>query len=166
MLRSSPSTARRSLAGRTLGGITVPPVQPSLDVLCIGNAVVDVLVHADDSFLDRHQLIKGSMGLVDWDASERLYGDLGPGIEVSGGSAANTAAGVASLGGTAGFIGKVRDDQLGEVFAHDLRAAGVHFATAPATSGASTARSLIAVTPDAERTMSTYLGIAAEVQAD
>src|SRR4051794_40638630 len=106
------------------------------------------------------------MGLVDWEASERLYGDLGPAVEVSGGSAANTAAGVASLGGAAGFIGKVRDDQLGEVFAHDLRSAGVHFATAPATGGASTARSLIAVTPDAERTMSTYLGVAAEVQAD
>ena len=139
---------------------------PALDVLAIGNAIVDVLVHADDDFLDRHQLTKGAMGLVDWERSEALYGDMGPGIEVSGGSAANTAAGVASLGGAAGFIGKVRDDQLGEVFTHDLRSAGVHFTTASGTDGASTARSLIVVTPDAQRTMSTYLGIAAEVQAD
>ena len=138
----------------------------SLDVLALGNAIVDVLVHAGDEFLDRHGLAKGSMALVEWEESEKLYGDMGPGVEMSGGSAANTAVGVASFGGAAGFIGKVRDDQLGEVFTHDIRAAGVRYETTPARGGASTARSLIVVTPDAQRTMNTYLGVAAEVTVD
>ena len=130
----------------------------TLDVVGIGNAIVDVLVHADDAFLAVHDIVKGSMTLVDAERAEFLYRDMGPGIEVSGGSAANTLAGLAALGGRAAFIGKVRDDQLGAVFAHDVRAAGVRFDTAAASGGVPTARCLIVVTPDGQRTMSTYLG--------
>ncbi|HVR39442.1 MAG TPA: adenosine kinase [Thermoanaerobaculia bacterium] len=129
-----------------------------LDVLCIGNAIVDVLTHADDAFLKTHALTKGAMMLIDAAAAERLYSHMGPGIECSGGSAGNTAAGVASLGGRAGYVGKVADDQLGQLFAHDIRAIGVEYETPPLEGGAPTARSLIVVTPDAQRTMSTYLG--------
>ncbi len=142
---------------------------PSVDVIAIGNAIVDVLAHADDSFLAEHGLRKGTMGLVDQARALRLYAALGPAIEVSGGSAANTAVGVASLGGTAGFIGKVRDDQLGGIFAHDIRAAGVDYQMPPAPAdagGPPTARSMVVVTPDAQRTMSTYLGVASEIPAD
>ena len=95
------------------------------DVLAIGNAIVDILVYTDDRFLNTHGLIKGTMGLVDWDASRALYDKVGPALERSGGSAANTIAGVASLGGRGAFIGKVCDDQLGSVFSHDMRAIGV-----------------------------------------
>lgn len=138
---------------------------PELDVLAIGHAIVDVLAHADDGFIREHGLRKGAMELVDRDRAELLYGALGRAVEVSGGSAANTAVGVASLGGRAGFIGKVRDDQLGQIFIHDIRAAGVRFNTPPAPSDgdAPTARSLIVVTPDAQRTMSTYLGVASTI---
>jgi sugar/nucleoside kinase (ribokinase family) len=130
----------------------------SLDVVAIGNAIVDVLSQTDDAFLARHGLEKGAMTLIDAAQAESLYAETGPGIKVSGGSAANTAAGLASLGGTAAFIGKVRDDELGKVFTHDLRAAGVAFEVRAATSGPPTARSLILVTPDAQRTMNTFLG--------
>lgn len=128
------------------------------DVVGIGNAIVDVLAHADDAFLAQHALAKGAMTLIDAATAEKLYAAMGPGLECSGGSAANTIAGLASAGGAAAFIGKVRDDQLGQVFAHDIRAAGVAFQTAPAPRGAPTARCLIFVTPDAQRTMQTYLG--------
>lgn len=128
------------------------------DVAGIGNAIVDVLAHADDARLRELGLAKGVMTLVDAAEAERVYGAMGPAIECSGGSAANTMAGLASIGGAAAYIGKVRDDQLGQVFAHDIRAAGVAFATAPANDGAATARCLILVTPDAQRTMQTYLG--------
>ncbi len=131
-----------------------------LDVVGIGNAIVDVLSHAEDSFIVEHGLAKGAMTLVDADQADALYGAMGPAIECSGGSAANTMAGIAALGAKAGFIGKVRDDQLGEVFAHDMRAIGVEFATPPANDGPSTARCLIMVTPDAQRTMNTFLGAA------
>ncbi len=131
------------------------------DVLAIGNAVVDVLSHAGDDFLAGHGLTKGAMTLVDAAGAAALYAAMGPGVEVSGGSAANTAAGVASFGGNAAFIGKVRDDQLGDVFSHDIRAAGVSFAAAPATEGEPTGRCLILVTPDAQRTMQTFLGAGA-----
>src|SRR5437762_6507569 len=137
-----------------------------MDVLAIGNAIVDVLAHADDAFLEAHGLNKGAMTLIDEDAAARLYDAMGPAVEVSGGGAANTAVGVASFGGATGFVGKVRDDQMGTVFAHDIRAAGVSFNTPPAMAGPATARSLILVTPDAERTMNTFLGIAAEVTED
>ena len=130
----------------------------TLDVVGIGNAIVDVLVQAEERFLDDHGLIKGTMALVDEQQAERLYGSVGPGLETSGGSAANTLAGIAQLGGRAGFIGRVRDDQLGGIFAHDIRSVGARFETPAATSGPSTARCLILVTPDAQRTMCTYLG--------
>lgn len=130
----------------------------AFDVLGIGNAIVDVLSRADDSFLGQHGLVKGSMMLVDEARAETLYAAMGPGVEISGGSCGNTMAGVASFGGKGAYIGKVRNDQLGAVFGHDLKATGVSFETASATSGPSTARCLILVTPDAQRTMNTYLG--------
>jgi sugar/nucleoside kinase (ribokinase family) len=130
----------------------------AFDVLGIGNAIVDVLSRADDAFLSQHGLVKGSMMLIDEQRAETLYAAMGPGIEVSGGSCGNTMAGVASFGGKGAYIGKVRNDQLGEVFGHDLRSIGVSFETASAISGPATARCLILVTPDAQRTMNTYLG--------
>ncbi len=128
------------------------------DVVGIGNAIVDVLTKADDPFLAAHDMLKGAMTLIDNARADQLYGVLGPAIEVSGGSAANSMAGLAALGGRAAFIGKVRDDQLGGIFRHDIRAAGVAFDTPAATEGPPTARCLIVVTPDAQRTMETYLG--------
>ena len=132
--------------------------EKTFDVVGIGNAIVDVLVQAEDRFLDDHGLRKGTMALVDEAQAERLYASVGPGLETSGGSAANTLAGIAQLGGRAGFIGRVRDDQLGAIFSHDIRSVGASFTTPPASSGPSTARCLILVTPDAQRTMCTYLG--------
>ncbi len=138
----------------------------SLDVVGIGNAIVDVLTHEDDAFLARHRLAKGAMTLVDEATAEGLYAAMGPGVEVSGGSAANTIAGLASLGRRTAFIGKVRDDQLGAVFRHDIRAQGVAFDTPAATTGAATARCMIVVTPDAQRTMNTYLGACVALTED
>jgi sugar/nucleoside kinase (ribokinase family) len=139
---------------------------PSLDVLCIGNAIVDVIAAADDAFLAEQGLAKGSMRLIDADEATRLYAQMGPGREISGGSAGNTAAGVAMLGGRAGFVGQVADDQLGEVYAHDIRSIGVQFTT-PVRSGddVPTARCLVLVTPDAQRTMNTFLGAAQHLEA-
>ncbi len=137
--------------------------EATLDVVGIGNAIVDVLVHADDAFLDAHGLAKGAMALIDAEQAASIYADIGPGVEVSGGSAANTLAGLAALGGAGAFVGMVCDDQLGQVFAHDIRAAGVAFDTPPAAEGPPTARCLIVVTPDAQRTMSTYLGACVEL---
>jgi sugar/nucleoside kinase (ribokinase family) len=130
----------------------------ALDVVGIGNALVDVLTHEDDSFVDAHGLARGSMTLIDTERAEALYAAMGAGIEVSGGSAANTVSGIASFGGKAGYIGRVFDDQLGAVFAHDMRSTGVVFRAKPATDGPPTGRCLIVVTPDAQRTMNTYLG--------
>jgi sugar/nucleoside kinase (ribokinase family) len=130
----------------------------TLDIIAIGNAIVDVIARADDAFIAREGLDKGRMRLVDTETAEGLYGRMAPGIEASGGSAANTVAGIAALGGRCGFIGQVADDQLGEVFTHDIRALGVHFDTAPRPGEPPTARCLILVTPDAQRTMNTYLG--------
>ncbi len=124
----------------------------------IGNAIVDVIARTEEEFLARHRLRKGTMRLIVAAQAEALYEDMGPGVEMSGGSVANSIAGFAMLGGRAAFIGKVAADQLGEVFAHDIRTLGVRFATPPAPPPASTARSLILVTPDAQRTMNTYLG--------
>jgi sugar/nucleoside kinase (ribokinase family) len=135
----------------------------TFDVLGIGNAIVDVLAHCDDAFIDAEGLVKGSMTLIEVERAAALYERMGPAVEVSGGAAANSMVGAASLGSRAAYVGKVRDDQLGEVFAHDIRAAGVHFDTPVATGGPPTARSLILVTPDAHRTMSTYLGAAVEL---
>ncbi|MEI8394881.1 MAG: adenosine kinase [Rhodospirillaceae bacterium] len=128
------------------------------DVIGIGNAIVDVISQADDGFLAANGIEKGSMTLIDAARAEDLYGRMGPGTEISGGSAANTMAGIASLGGRAAYIGKVSADQLGAVFSHDIRAAGVSFNTPPAIGGAPTARCLILVTPDAQRSMNTFLG--------
>ena len=138
----------------------------TLDVVGIGNAIVDVLVQADDAFLSDHGLHKGTMALVDEVQAERLYGSVGPGLETSGGSAANTLAGIAQLGGRAAFIGRVRDDQLGGIFSHDIRSVGARFETPPAVEGPSTARCLILVTPDAQRTMCTYLGASVNLEPE
>lgn len=141
-------------------------VGDELDVVAVGSAIVDVISQATDADLDRLGLVKGTMALVDAPAADRLYDAMGPAVEVSGGSAANTVAGVASFGGSAGFVGKVRDDQLGRVFTHDIRSIGVAFGTPPAATGPSTARCLVFVTPDAQRTMCTFLGAATGLQAD
>jgi sugar/nucleoside kinase (ribokinase family) len=133
------------------------------DVVALGNAIVDVLANADDGQLAELKLAKGTMSLIDTATAERLYGLMGPGKESSGGSAANTIAGIAGLGGRAAFMGLVAGDQLGQVFAHDIRAAGVHYATPPLQADGSTARCLIFVTPDAQRTMQTYLGVNSEL---
>ncbi len=132
--------------------------EAQFDVLGIGNAIVDVLAQVDDGFLARQGLVKGAMRLIDEVEAHDLYEALGPTIEASGGSAANTIAGLSSFGCRTAFIGKVRDDQLGEVFSHDIRSLGVRFDTPPATEGPSTARCLVLVTPDGERTMNTWLG--------
>jgi sugar/nucleoside kinase (ribokinase family) len=129
-----------------------------LDVVGIGNALVDVLSHEDDAFLEQHGLVRGSMALIDSERSEALYAAMGPGTEISGGSAANTMAGVASFGGQAAYIGRVADDQLGVVFRHDMQASGVLFRCQRAAEGPPTGRCLIVISPDGERTMSTYLG--------
>jgi len=138
---------------------------PSLDVLCIGNAIVDVITDADDAFLADQRLDKGSMRLIDEAEAVRLYGVMGPGREVSGGSAGNTAAGLAALGLRAGFIGQVADDQLGRIYAHDIEAQGVEFLVPARSDVGATARCLILVTPDAQRTMNTFLGAAQRLEA-
>ena len=128
------------------------------DVTAIGNAIVDVIAQADDALLAAHKLPKGAMNLIDAEMAEKLYGVMGPGKEASGGSAGNTIAGIAMLGGKTAYIGKVAEDQLGKIFTHDIRAAGVTYDTKPLVGGLPTARSLIFVTPDAQRTMQTFLG--------
>jgi sugar/nucleoside kinase (ribokinase family) len=132
--------------------------EAALDVVGIGNAIVDIIDNTDDAFLEAHGMTKGSMALIDEARAEAIYSAMGPAIELSGGSAGNTIAGLASLGSRCGYIGKVRDDQLGGVFRHDITAAGVAFPTPAATSGPATARCLILVTPDGQRTMNTFLG--------
>ncbi len=133
------------------------------DVVGIGNAIVDVIAAADEAFLAAEGLVKGAMTLIDAERAARLYDRMGPARESSGGSAGNTMAGLAALGGSGAYIGKVRDDLLGRVFRHDITAAGVHFATAPATDGPDTARCLVLVTADGQRTMATYLGACVEL---
>ena len=133
------------------------------DVLGIGNAIVDVLAKADDDFLVKHGMTKGAMALIDEERATAVYKAMGPATEISGGSAANTIAGLASFGARSAFVGKVRDDQLGHVFAHDIKAAHVSFDTPVAKAGAATARSYILVSPDGERTMNTFLGAAQDL---
>jgi len=133
------------------------------DVLCIGNAIVDIIAQCDEVFLETNGIIKAAMNLIDARRAELLYSRMGPAIEASGGSAGNTAAGVASFGGRAAYFGKVARDHLGEIYAHDIRAQGVAFDTKPLESGAPTARSMIFVTPDGERSMNTYLGACVEL---
>lgn len=136
--------------------------EPTLDIVAIGNAIVDVIARADDDFLATHSLVKGAMQLLDTDTAELLYANMGPGMEISGGSAANTLAGMAALGRACAFIGQVRDDELGKVFSHDIHSVGIRFDT-PARAADQeppTARCLIMVTPDGQRTMNTFLGAA------
>ena len=138
---------------------TQPNSEPIYDVVGIGNALVDVIAHADDNFIHEQALVKGSMTLVDTDRALHLYKALGTAVEMSGGSAANTVCGVASFGGKAAYIGKVSHDDLGEVFGHDLLAVGVHFSPGHHLDGIPTGRCIIVVTPDAQRTMNTFLGV-------
>jgi sugar/nucleoside kinase (ribokinase family) len=133
------------------------------DVLGIGNAIFDVLVQTDETFLGRHGMTKGGMALIDEARATAIYADMGPATEMSGGSAANTIVGVANLGARAAYVGKVRDDQIGKLYTHDIRAAGVAFETKAAAGGPATGCSYILVTPDGERTMNTYLGAAQEL---
>ena len=133
------------------------------DVLTIGNALVDVLAYADDDFVTRTGIERGAMTMVDEARSDEIYAEMGPATEISGGSAANTASGVASFGGRAAYIGRVSDDAFGKVFSHDLRSVGVHFETPLAVTGSPTGRCLVIVTPDAERTLCTFLGAGAEL---
>jgi sugar/nucleoside kinase (ribokinase family) len=128
------------------------------DVLGIGNALIDVIASVDDTFIDAHDFPRGATTMVDLERSEAVYADLPPAQEISGGSCANTIAGLASFGATVAFVGRVRDDQLGKVYTHDLRSLGIHFDVPPATSGPATGRCLVMVTPDAHRTQCTYLG--------
>ena len=136
------------------------------DVVGIGNAIVDIIGRCDDAFLSKHDLQKGHMRLVDAREIDKLYSDMGPGVERSGGSAANTIAGLASFGAKSAFIGRVADDQFGKVFTHDIRAIGVGYDTPAATGGLPTALCLILVTPDGERTMNTFLGASTELGTD
>lgn len=133
------------------------------DVIGIGNAIVDILARCDDEVLENLSLPKGHMQLISAEEADRLYAGMGPAVEISGGSAANSCAGVAALGGKAAFIGSVQDDQFGKVFHHDLNAIGVDFSTPFAPGETPTARCLVFVTPDGERTMNTYLGACAEL---
>lgn len=138
----------------------------TLDVVGIGNAIVDIIDNTDDAFLAAHGMDKGGMALIDEAQADAIYAAMGPAIEASGGSAGNTIAGLASLGAKCGYIGKVRDDQLGKVFRHDITAVGVDFPTPAATDGPATARCLILVTPDAQRTMNTFLGACVNLTPD
>ncbi|MGE4429188.1 MAG: adenosine kinase [Sphingobium sp.] len=139
--------------------------QPLLDVVAVGNAIVDVIAQSDDAFLAQHALTKGGMQLIDAETADLLYSQMGAAMEVSGGSAANTLAGLAALGRKCGFIGQVADDQLGQIFAHDIQALGVTYTTALAKDGPPTARCLVLVTPDAQRTMNTFLGASQHLPA-
>ncbi|MDE2577678.1 MAG: adenosine kinase [Hyphomicrobiales bacterium] len=141
-------------------------MNPHFDVVAMGNAIVDMIARADESFLLAQKLVKGSMSLTDEASANALYAAMGPTTEISGGSAANTVAGLASLGGRAAYIGKVKNDDAGRAFAHDIRAAGVAFKTAPAQSGPATARCMVLVTPDGERTMKVFLGASVELGPD
>ena len=132
----------------------------------IGNALVDVIAHADDQFLHREALVKGSMTLIDTDRAVHLHRAIGPAVEMSGGSAANTVCGVASFGGRAAYVGKVSSDELGDVFGHDLRAVGVAFHAGRRLDDIPTGRCIIVVTPDAQRTMSTFLGVSSYLDPD
>lgn len=140
--------------------------EATLDVVGIGNAIIDLLAHADDKFLERHQLARGAMTLIDEATAESLYAAMGPVTRASGGSAGNTIAGLGSLGAACGYIGKLRDDELGAAYRHDLLSAGVRFTTAMAADGPATARCIIFVTSDGERTMNTYLGACVNLTAD
>jgi sugar/nucleoside kinase (ribokinase family) len=149
-----------------VAAISAPVNVTRLDVLAIGDAIVDVIAHVDEAFLVEEGLVKGSMQVLDSDGARRLYAKMPQARETSGGSAANTMAGVAALGGRAGFVGQIAGDQLGDIFAHDIRAQGVEFRTPPLSGGLPTGRCLIVVTPDAQRTMNTFRGAAHELTVE
>ncbi len=150
-----------------IASLVVPDSHPAtFDVVGIGNALVDVIAHAGDAFLVEHQLVKGSMELIDTERAVHLYRALGQAVEMSGGSAANTMCGVASFGGRAAYIGKISDDDLGAVFGHDLNAVGVAFRPGGPHGDTPTGRCIIVVTPDAQRTMNTYLGVSSLLSSD
>ena len=155
-------------AGPPPGYPRLPVTQPAFDIVAIGDAIVDVIATCDDAFLDEHGLPKGSMQLLDTEAANRLYAAMGNARETSGGSAANSMAGVAAMGGKAAFIGQIADDQLGEIFRHDMRALGVRFDTLPLEGGSRhpTGRCLILVTPDAQRTMNTCPGASHQLRPE
>ena len=157
---------KKGFPSGALAAITAPVTETRLDVLAIGDAIVDVIATADDSFLEEEKLVKGSMQVLDAEGATRLYARMRQARETSGGSAANTMAGIAAMGGRAGFVGQVADAQLGEIFAHDIRALGVEFDTPPLRGGPPTGRCLILVTPDAQRTMNTFRGAAHELTVD
>src|SRR6202051_1175017 len=136
------------------------------DVLGIGNAIFDVLVQTDEGFLGRHCMTKGGMALIDEARAAAIYRDMGPATEMSGGSAANTIVGIANLGARAAYVGKVKDDQIGRLYSHDIRAAGVAFETKAASEGPATGCSYILGTQDGERTINTYLGAAQELNPE
>lgn len=136
---------------------------PSIDILCIGNAIVDIIARCDDKFLEDNDIIKGAMNLIDADRAETLYARMGPAIEASGGSACNTAAGAAGFGAKTALFAKISNDQLGDIFTHDIRAIGTQFESVPLEGNPPTARSMVFVTPDAERTFNTYLGACVEI---
>ena len=146
--------------------MTDPAAMQQLHVTALGNALVDVIARSDYDFVDAHDLERGATVMVDLARVEAVYADLPPAQEISGGSAANTVAGLASFGASSAFIARVRDDQLGKVFTHDLRSLGVHFDVPPATTGPATGRCLVVVTPDAQRTQCTYLGVSSELGPD
>jgi sugar/nucleoside kinase (ribokinase family) len=150
-------------ASRDVAAGTGLMAEAKYDVLAIGNAIFDVLVRADEKFLADHGMAKGSMALIDEARAASIYRDMGPATEMSGGSAANTIVGLASFGARAAYVGKVKDDQIGKLYTHDIRAAGVAFETKPAAGGPATGCSYILVTPDGERTMNTYLGAAQDL---
>jgi sugar/nucleoside kinase (ribokinase family) len=154
---------RDHFSGETASSNESPMTAVRYDVLGLGNAIVDVITRADDDFLLKHAMRKGSMSLIDEARAARIYDAMGPAVEISGGSAANTIVGTAGFGARAAFIGRVKDDPLGTVFAHDIRAAGVAFDTAPSAAGPSTGRCYVLVTPDGERTMNTFLGAAQDL---
>jgi sugar/nucleoside kinase (ribokinase family) len=156
---------KKGFPSGALAAITARVTETRLDVLAIGDAIVDVIATAEDGFLEEEGLVKGSMQVLDADGATRLYAKMRQARETSGGSAANTMAGVAAMGGRAGFVGQVADDQLGDIFAHDIRAHGVEFKTPPLKDGLPTGRCLILVTPDAQRTMNTFRGAAHELTA-
>jgi sugar/nucleoside kinase (ribokinase family) len=156
---------KKSFPSGLVAAISAPVTETRLDVLAIGDAIVDVIATAEDGFLEAEGLVKGSMQVLDAEGATRLYAKMRQARETSGGSAANTMAGVAALGGRAAFVGQVADDQLGEIFAHDIRALGVEFRTPPLAGGLPTGRCLILVTPDAQRTMNTFRGAAHELTA-
>jgi sugar/nucleoside kinase (ribokinase family) len=157
---------KKGFPSAPLPAISAPVTGTRLDVLAIGDAIVDVIAHVDEGFLVEEALVKGSMQVLDADGARRLYSKMPQAKETSGGSAANTMAGVAALGGKAGFVGQIADDQLGDIFAHDIRALGVEFRTPALKGGLPTGRCLIVVTPDAQRTMNTFRGAAHELTVD